>query len=297
MEPLSVADNDPIGFIGAGIMGRGMVQNLLKSGSAVHVIAHRNRQPIDELVGMGAIESLSLKTMANSCSKIILCLPNSETVKSVVEELMLHMPKRNLIIDCSTNEVETVKNLYDAAQRVGVRFAEAPLTGGQQQAIDASLGAIVGCGADDFDNVRVILAPCCARIEHLGAVGMGATTKLISNFLALGTATLVVESMKAANLLGVDWEKFYHLAAQGSGHSMSLDRIAPRAIGGSHDGYVFTIENTLKDLGYICDLLPETSDAHKLAENMLSLYREAFEKGMGSKFLSARLDPKSYEAN
>ena len=57
------------------------------------------------------------------------------------------------------------------------------------------------------------------------------------------------------------------------------------------------LANTLKDLGYICDLLSETSDAHKLAENMLSLYREAFEKGLGSKFLSARLDPKSYEAN
>ncbi len=87
------------------------------------------------------------------------------------------------------------------------------------------------------------------KLNFFAELGMGAKTKLISNFLALGPATLVVEAMKVANNFRVDWEKFYKLASQGSGHSMSLDRIAPKAIAGTHDGYVFTIANTVNVYG------------------------------------------------
>jgi 3-hydroxyisobutyrate dehydrogenase-like beta-hydroxyacid dehydrogenase len=293
MEPVAMAEAGAIGFIGAGIMGRGMAANLLKAGSNLHVVPHRNRQPIDELVSIGAREVSSLAAMAEACSTIILCLPNSATATSVVAELIAVMDSGGLIIDCTTNDVDTVRTLYGETHKAGLRYAEAPLTGGQQQAAEARLGAIVGCRDADFDAVKMALAPCCERIERLGDVGMGAATKLISNFLALGTATLVVEAMKMARLAGVDWEKFYQLAAQGSGHSMSLDRIAPKAIEGSHDGYVFTIANTAKDLRYIHDFLPEGSDARALAGQMLRLYEEAQAKGLGDKFLSARLDPEN----
>ena len=121
---------------------------------------------------------------------------------------------------------------------------------------------------------------------------MGATTKLISNFLALGTATLVVEAMKLALEFGVDWEKFYKLASQGSGHSMSLDRIAPKAIAGTHDGYSFTIANTVKDMGYIATLLEGHNDAFSIAQIFLKIYQDAANDGMQNAFLSTRLEPK-----
>ena len=154
------------------------------------------------------------------------------------------------------------------------------------------LGAIVGCDESDFKITSNILKPCCSEIEWLGELGMGAKTKLVSNFLALGTATLVVEAMKAANNLGVDWEKFYKLASQGSGHSMSLDRIAPKAIAGSHDGYVFTIANTVKDMEYISDLLKDQPDASAITEVFLEIYKSAANAGMQNSFLSARLENK-----
>jgi hypothetical protein len=118
---------------------------------------------------------------------------------------------------------------------------------------------------------------------------MGAKTKLISNFLALGTATLVVESMKVAKQNGVDWEKFYKLASKGSGHSMSLDRIAPKAIEGTHDGYVFTIENTIKDMEYILSLFDDQGDAAAITEIFLKIYKNAADNGMKNSFLSSRL--------
>lgn len=291
MELHDNSQTSKIGFIGAGIMGKGMVQNLLKAGNEVCVIANRNRAPIEELVAMGAHEALSLADMAAECSRIILCLPNSKTAMSVCDRLFPLLSQSSMIVDCTTNEAATVLRLAEKARASNVRYVEAPLTGGQQQAIDAALGAIIGCDVNDFALAQSILDPCCAQIERLGDIGMGATTKLISNFLALGTATLVVEAMKAADQLGVDWEKFYSLASKGSGHSMSLDRIAPKAIAGTHDGYVFTIGNTVKDMEYISALLQDHPDAGAIARLFLRIYKDAEKAGMQDAFLSSRLAP------
>ena len=283
-----------VGFIGVGIIGRGMAVNLLKAKIKLCVLAHKNRKTIDELVELGADESPSLAAMAQACSIIILCLPNSKTVRSIVLSLTKTMMSDGLVIDCTTNDTDTPRINYADMQNAGLRYAEAPLTGGQKQAIDASLGAIVGCDEKDYSEIKDVLSICCERIERFGEVGMGAKTKLISNFLALGTATLVVEAMKTAKMVGIDWSKFYLLASQGSGHSMSLDRIAPKAVEGNFDGYVFSIANTAKDFEYICDFFPNNTDASLLAEQMFRIYQKAVDSGLGSNLLSERLDPKIY---
>ena len=273
-------------------MGQGMVQNLLEAGHEVNVIAHRNRRPIDELVALGAKEMTSLSDMASCCNIFILCLPSSQVVMSVCDVLFSLVLPKTIIIDCTTNQLFTVKELAKQAKFAQLKYVEAPLTGGQQQSKDAMLGAIVGCDIDDFAMVSNVLKPCCSQIERLGELGMGATTKLISNFLALGTATLVVEAMKVANNLGVDWEKFYKLSSQGSGHSMSLDRIAPKAISGTHDGYVFTIANTVKDMEYISELLSDQPDAAAITEVFLRIYKNAANDGRQDALLSSRLETK-----
>jgi 3-hydroxyisobutyrate dehydrogenase-like beta-hydroxyacid dehydrogenase len=285
-------NKNKIGFIGAGIMGQGMVQNLLEAGHEVNVIAHRNRRPIEKLVALGAKEMTSLSDMASCCNIFILCLPSSQVVMSVCDVLFPLVLPKTIIIDCTTNQLFTVKELAKQAKFAQLKYVEAPLTGGQQQSRDAMLGAIVGCDIDDFAMVSNVLKPCCSQIERLGELGMGATTKLISNFLALGTATLVVEAMKVANNLGVDWEKFYKLSSQGSGHSMSLDRIAPKAISGTHDGYVFTIANTVKDMEYISELLSDQPDAAAITEVFLRIYKNAANDGRQDALLSSRLETK-----
>ena len=285
-------NKNKIGFIGAGIMGQGMVQNLLEAGHEVNVIAHRTRRPIEELVALGAKEMTSLSDMASCCNIFILCLPSSQVVMSVCDVLFPLVLPKTIIIDCTTNQLFTVKELAKQAKFAQLKYVEAPLTGGQQQSRDAMLGAIVGCDIDDFAMVSNVLKPCCSQIERLGELGMGATTKLISNFLALGTATLVVEAMKVANNLGVDWEKFYKLSSQGSGHSMSLDRIAPKAISGTHDGYVFTIANTVKDMEYISELLSDQPDAAAITEVFLRIYKNAANDGRQDALLSSRLETK-----
>jgi 3-hydroxyisobutyrate dehydrogenase-like beta-hydroxyacid dehydrogenase len=244
------------------------------------------------LVSSGAKELCSLKDIARQSDIIILCLPNSETVRRVLKKIVSDLQNGTLLIDCTTNSVEAVNQFQTHAVSGRFRYAEAPLTGGQVQAETATLGAIVGCARKDFEEIKTVLGPCCQTIERFGDIGSGAKAKLISNFLALGTATLVVEAMKAARDCEVDWEKFYKLACRGSGHSMSLDRIAPKAIDGEYDSYVFSIANTLKDLSYIRDIFEAEQDYGKIAQLFFDIYQKSNSEGNGEQFLSSRLKPR-----
>ena len=280
-----------IGFFGTGIMGAGMVQNLLKNGFLVNIFAHKNRVKTDLLVAHGATELSSLIDVAKKSDTLILCLPNSHTVGAVLDTINPLLKQTTLIVDCTTNSVKVVERFQNQATKSGYRYAEAPLTGGQQQAETASLGAMVGCSEEDFNDVSTVLKPCCQTIERMGNIGSGAKAKLVSNFLALGTATIVVEAMKAARDFGVDWEKFYNLAARGSGQSMSLDRIAPKAIKGEYESYAFTIKNTLKDLSYMSEIFDSEQDYAKITQLLKDIYQSNSNAGQAEEFISKRLKP------
>ncbi|XDZ65459.1 NAD(P)-dependent oxidoreductase [Alphaproteobacteria bacterium LSUCC0684] len=279
-----------IGFLGAGLMGQGMVARLLDAGREVHITAHRNRAPIDALISLGAVEAPDPARLAAVSDVVIFCLPNAGVAGEILGRIRPSLSPGQLIIDCTTSHPEAVIALERMAAEKGVLYAEAPLTGGVAQAEAGSLGAILGASDEAAARARSVLEPCCSAIEHMGPVGLGATTKLISNFLSLGTATLVMEAMRAARDHGVDWEKFYRLACQGSGHSMSLDRIAPAAIAGRHDGYVFSLDNTIKDLGYIETLLRQNGDAGRMASLLLDIIRRGASTREGGAYLSSLLD-------
>ena len=104
-----------IGFLGTGIMGSGMVQNLLKSGLAVNIAAHKNRIIIDQLVANGANELSSLMDVAKQSDALILCLPNSVTVSSVLDAITPSLKAHTLIIDCTTNNVQAVERFQKQA--------------------------------------------------------------------------------------------------------------------------------------------------------------------------------------
>ncbi|MBO92929.1 MAG: 6-phosphogluconate dehydrogenase [Rhodospirillaceae bacterium] len=281
-----------IGFIGVGLMGTGMVQRLLAAGHETYVLVHKNRVPIEKVCKMGAIHCDNVSDLAARVEFIFLCLPSSSEVTRIAKEISRSRSKANLVIDCTTNSPGSLTTIHEIFSNANIEYLEAPLTGGVTQAERGQLGAILGGTKEAVKKARPLLSACCSEVVHVGPVGMGANTKLVSNFLALGTATLVVESLHIAKKLGINWQSFYDLARQGSGHSMSLDRIAPKAIQGDYKGYMFSITNTAKDFRYINDLFMEKDiELSKLAKWMLKQYEDAETKGLGNSVLSQRLDP------
>lgn len=283
---------EKIGFIGVGIIGASMVQNLLNNKFKVNISAHKNRSKIKRLVALGATELHSLQNVAKQSDVIILCLPDTATVTNILDEIFPHLSANTLIIDSTTNKAGATEYFQVKAASFGIRYAEAPLTGGKMQADTATLGAIVGCDLADFKDIKSVLQACCTVIERFGNVGSGAKVKLISNFLALGTATLVVETMKAARDFSIDPQKFYEVSCQGAGHSVSLDRIVPKAIKADYTGYEFSISNTLKDFSYIREILHTENDYGKLAKLFFEIYQSCESDDSMEKYLSERLDPK-----
>ena len=277
---------ESLGFIGVGIMGEGMVSKILETGRKVFITKHSNSEPIERLKIKGATELENIDILAKRCELVILCLPNSTVVKKIIEKLSYNLATDSLIIDCTTNNFKSVIELESLTKNKNLRYVEAPLTGGRDQAVAGKLGAMIGGSYKNYKITKKILNPCCERVERIGKVGMGAKAKLISNFLALGTASLTIESLRAAREMGVDWKKFYHLSSLGAGSSKALDRIAQKAIKDDYDSYAFTIDNTIKDFLYMLELFERDERISKIIKPILDNYKKNKVSSSGKSFIS-----------
>ncbi|HUQ35794.1 MAG TPA: NAD(P)-dependent oxidoreductase, partial [Aestuariivirga sp.] len=162
-----------IGFIGAGLMGHGMVLNLLKSGHEVHVIAHRNRAPIEDLLTKGAREATSLDQIAHSSDCIILCLSSSKIVEETVATLKPGLRFGQIIIDAGTSEPESTRRLASELAPLGIAYADAPMTGGPEAAASAELGVLCGAGSETFSSILPVLSCYATTVRYMGPVGSG----------------------------------------------------------------------------------------------------------------------------
>ena len=278
-----------IGFIGVGIMGEGMVYKLIEANHKLFVKKNKNPNPINRVKKKGAFELKTIKEIVKKCEIIILCLPNSSVAKKIILEIGQTCSKKKLVIDCTTNNYNSVLYFKKLSKIYNFNYVEAPISGGSLQAKNGNLGAFIGSNKKNFRKAKQILKPCCKKILRIGKIGMGTKAKLISNFLALGTTTLVIESLKIAKKLSINWKKFYKLSSLGSGSSKSLDRIAPKALQKDYDSYLFTIENTIKDLNYMIKIFKEYKDIKKITRTLLKFYVKDKKKYGSKAFISNRL--------
>lgn len=280
-----------IGLIGAGLMGHGMAVNMLAAGHELHVVAHRNREPIDDLVGAGAFEAPTPAALVAEVDVVVLCVTGTPAVEKVIGDLKQSFRPRMLVIDTTTNACGGPEAFSETLSGLGVTYVEAPVTGGAQQAREGVLGAIVGCDTELPQQAHDVLSCFCKQVEQFGTAGAGARAKLVSNFLALGTAALVIETFRKAKALGVDWEKLYELARHGSGRSVGFDRIAGGAVAGDFKGYKFSVDNSIKDLSYFEELAEQNACNSDLLAALLGVFSNAASHGHGNRMISELLDP------
>lgn len=280
-----------IGLIGAGMMGHGMAVNLLKHGHGVHVVAHRNRAPVEELVARGATEASDLAALARDCDIILLCVTTSGVVAETLGKLKPHMRAGQIILDAGTSAPETTRRLAHEFAASGIGYADIPLTGGPEQAEKGELGVL--CGADDktFAVIEPVLNCFATTVRRFGPAGSGHTAKLISNYLVTGMVALVTESFGAARKAGIDWRDLYEVMLNGSGNSGVLRKMVGAALTGDFDGYRFSIANAAKDIGYYVEVAEKLGCGSKLVEAVAEVFAKAVETGHGGRNVSHLLDP------
>jgi len=275
-----------IGFIGAGYMGYGMCLNLLNNFFNVNVIAHNNRKPIEKLVSKGAKELKTLQELTYKSDLILMCLSNTPTVIEVLNDIKPHLNTNKKIIDLTTHKHNASIKIFEIFKSDEISYIVAPVMGGPVQSEKGILGAIVGCHKKEFDFAKKTLNYFCKEVFYFGSIENAIKVKLLSNFLALGTTTFVIETIKSAKKLDVDLNKFFSVAKLGSGNSGALDRIADKVLNDDYTGYVFSVNNTLKDLNYIYELLNDHENSKELAFITKSFYEVAKEKGYGDLLIS-----------
>ena len=281
-----------IGFVGVGLMGSGMASCLLAEGYSVSLLAHKNRAPVDRLIGKGATESPDPATLVQSCDVVFTCLPNAEAIEAFAGQVQEHFRRGQIWIDTSTSRPEVSEHLAARLDASGAIFADAPVTGGPEQAQEGALTSLVGCAEQHFSVVETLGGRYSKLVRRFGEAGRGHAAKLLNNLVSQGTAVLLTDAFQCARKTGVDGQALFDVMMAGAARSGTLEKTVPAALEGRFDGSKFTISNSAKDLRYACDLInsvaPErTPPAAAIAARLSDLETG----GRGADYISTLLDP------
>jgi 2-hydroxy-3-oxopropionate reductase len=243
-----------IGFIGLGIMGRPMAKNLLKAGYPL-VVHSRSRPPIDDVVAAGAKSAASPREVAGASEIIITMLPNSPDVELVAlgkNGLIEGVRAGQILVDMSTISPIVSKKVGAALAAKRVKMLDAPVSGGEQGAINAALSIMVGGDKDVFDTVLPIFQAMGKTITHLGPLGAGGFTKLANQIIVAVNLTALGEALTLAKKAGLDRELTLTALAGGLAGSKCLEQKRPNYVSGSYKPG-FKIDLHYKDLGLIME--------------------------------------------
>ena len=243
-----------IGMIGLGIMGRPMARNLVKAGFPV-VVHSRSQGPVDELVGAGAKRGSSPRDVAAQVDVLITMLPNSPEVEEVAlgkDGIIEGARKGLLFLDMSTISPLVSQKVGKALGPKGVRMVDAPVSGGEKGAIDATLSIMVGGEKADFDAALPIFQALGKTITHLGPLGAGGFTKLANQIIVAVNLTALGEALTLAKKAGLDRELTLKALGGGLAGSKCLDQKTPNYVAGTYNPG-FKIDLHFKDLGLIME--------------------------------------------
>ncbi|MGI6029998.1 MAG: 2-hydroxy-3-oxopropionate reductase [Eubacteriales bacterium] len=215
------------GFIGLGIMGGPMSRNLLRAGCELLVndVEPKALQRAVEAGGQAAT-----RQEVAGCEVVFTILPNGDIVREVLlgpEGIAQHMKPGSLVCDMSSVTPVQSREFADGLARYGVRFVDAPVSGGEPKAIDGTLAFMVGGSQEDFRQLEPYFSIMGASSVLVGGTGSGSVAKLANQIIVNLTITAVSEAMVLAEKAGTDPEKVYQAIRGGLAGSTVLDAKAP----------------------------------------------------------------------
>jgi 2-hydroxy-3-oxopropionate reductase len=218
-----------IAFIGLGIMGGPMAANLVKVG---HDVTGFNRSPqaVERLVEAGGTGADSVAAAVSGADVVITMVPDSADVEAVclgADGVYENAADGTLHVDMSSISPDVAMQLADAGREQGLRVLDAPVSGGEAGAVEASLSIMVGGEHADFDEARPLLEALGTTVVHCGPAGSGQTVKAANQLIVAGTIELVAEAIVFLEAYGVDTEAAVTVLAGGLAGNRILDRKAP----------------------------------------------------------------------
>ena len=241
-----------VGFIGLGIMGGPMAANLVKAGFDV-IGYNRGPEPTRRLVEQGGRGADSLAEAVRDADVVVTMLPDSSDVEAVAlgeDGIYAHAKPATLHLDMSSIRPDVAKQVAEAGKERGIRVLDAPVSGGEQGAIDATLSIMIGGDPNDFADARPVLEAVGRTVVHVGPVGAGQTVKAANQLIVAGTIELVAEAIVFLEAYGVDMEAAIKVLTGGLAGNAILERKAPGMLARDFTPG-FRIELHHKDMGIV----------------------------------------------
>lgn len=273
---------EKIGFIGLGIMGKGMVHNLLKAGFPL-TIWNRTAGKMEPFVRAGAQAGNDPADVAAQSDIIVTCVSDTPDVEAVIlgENGLIKAAKSgSLVIDCSTISPIVTHQIADALAAKGVAMLDAPISGGSEGAVKGTLSIMVGGEERDFERALPVFRAMGQTITHVGKIGAGQVVKLVNQVLVVGNALAMCEALLLAQAGGVDLKKALRAVEAGAAGSWMLSNRAPQII--ERDWRPgFTVDLQLKDLRLVRQTADNLGVPLPNTNLIFDLYRTLQAQGMG----------------
>lgn len=205
-----------LGFVGLGAMGLPMTRNLVEAGHRV-TVASRSRPPVDAAVAFGARDGGSPAQVAADSDLVVLCVPNSPDVASVLDAMLEALRPGTIVVDCSTIDPDVEREQHARVAATGARYLDAPVSGGTVGAAKGMLTLMVGGDAATLEEARPGLDPMAGLIVHVGGPGMGQVVKLCNNLIYASQMVATAEATALAAKSGVDLAKLLEVLVHSTG--------------------------------------------------------------------------------
>jgi 2-hydroxy-3-oxopropionate reductase len=271
-----------VGYIGLGLMGKSIARNILKAGFPV-VVHNRSRGAVDELVAEGATVANSPKEVAEQVDIVFTNLPDSPDVEKVAlgENGILAGAKAGLImVDNSTIKPASARLIADKLKEKGVFSLDAPVSGGDIGARNATLTIMVGGDENALEKVMPVFQAMGKTITHVGEAGAGQVAKAANQIMVAAQMVAMGELLVFSKKAGVDPRKVVDAIKAGAAQCWALDIKPPRLFDGNRNpGFKSYMQ--LKDMNIVLDTAKEYDVPISGTEANTKLYQMMIDMGLG----------------
>ena len=275
--------NERIGFIGLGIMGRGMASRLLSAGADL-AVWNRTESRMKPLLDQGAKAAADPADLAAQSDVIVLCVSDTPDVQEIIDGergVAAGASEGDLVIDMSTISPETTVSLAARLRKKGVHMLDAPVSGGSEGAEKGTLSIMVGGDSEQVERAMPLFEAMGSKITHVGTHGDGQKVKLVNQMLVVINMLAVSEALLFADAGGLDLEKALEAVTGGAAGSWMLANRGPQCI--QRDWRPgFTIDLQQKDLRLVLESADQLGVPALGTSTCFHLYRTLQQRNLGA---------------
>ncbi|MEW6662390.1 MAG: NAD(P)-dependent oxidoreductase [Bacillota bacterium] len=272
-----------VGFFGCGAMGKGMIKNLLKAG--YEIIAYDvSEDAVKQAVESGATAGMDPAVIASNVDAVISSLPSPVIVKELMlgDNGIIANLKSNFILDMSTIDPGTVKEIYSVAKEKGIGFLDCPVSGGPGGADAGTLAIMVGGDERVYEEAKPLLNAMGRNIFYIGESGTAQVVKLCHNMIVAANALALGEAFLTGSKAGLQPRVMAEVISKSVGRSGVLEVFGPKILNGDYENPVFMLKHMYKDMDLFIKFAAAVNMPTFLGGLVHAFYRSAMLQDKGN---------------